>query len=101
MRANTTLSLTIIAVLTTIPLATAASAKTVETISCHDFITIQDRYKPQAISYVIGYNKAKHPEVKDVDLSGVERAVPVLVTSCTARPHETLLQRIRALWGRL
>lgn len=76
-------------------------AKTVESITCHDFVELRDTFKPQAVSYAIGYTKAKHPEIDLVDLSGVERAVPVIVQSCKAKPHETLLQRVRALWNRL
>lgn len=84
--------------------ATAAgkpTAKTVETITCHDFIEMRDDFKPKAISYAIGYTKAKHPEIDAVDLSGVERDVPVIVQSCRTAPHETLMQRVRALWARL
>lgn len=104
MRIRHSLMISLVALATAtsaIAAAKPAPAKKVEDITCHDFIAMQDQFKPQAVSYAIGYNKAKHPDVETVDVSGVERDVPVIISSCKERPAETLMQRIRALWNRL
>jgi len=71
-------------------------AKTVEKITCKEFVALDDEFKPKAVSYALGYDRAKHPEAEVIDITGVDRIVPVIITSCKARPTETLLQRIRA-----
>lgn len=79
----------------------APAAKPAERITCHEFVTLDDQFKPQTISYLIGYNKAKHPDQETIDISGVERIVSIVTESCKAKPEETLSQRIRALWNKL
>ena len=78
-----------------------ASAKPAEKITCRDFIALDDVFKPQAVSLVLGYDRAKRPDAEVVDVSGINRVVPVLITSCRARPNETLLQRVRARLSKL
>lgn len=77
------------------PAKKPAPAKTAEKITCSEFIALDDDFKPTAVSFVLGYDKAKRPEAKDVDVSGINRIVPVIIDTCRARPTETLLQRIR------
>jgi hypothetical protein len=77
------------------------SAKTTEKISCREFIALRDEFKPQVVSYALGYDRAKRPEARFVDVSGIETIVPVLISSCRARPDESLLQRVRAEIHRL
>ncbi len=75
--------------------------KQVEQITCREFVAIDDEFKPQVVSYALGYDHAKRPDAAVIDVSGVEKAVPVVVSSCRARPTETLLQRVRAAFHRL
>jgi len=95
------------AVIALLPLASAnaapakAPAKPAEKITCRDFIALEDTFKPQAVSLVLGYDRAKRPDAEVVDVTGINRVVPVLVSSCRARPSETLLQRIRARLSKL
>jgi hypothetical protein len=60
------------------------------------FITLDDVFKPQAVSLALGYDRAKRPDAEIVGVTGIDRVVPVIVTSCRARPSETLLKRVRA-----
>lgn len=83
--------------------AQAGSKKTrpTEVISCREFVALRDEFKPQVVSYALGYTHAKRPDIDMIDVSGVDRLVPVLVKSCRSRPSETLVQRIRAFFHRL
>jgi len=90
---------TAMAVLAVVPANAAtkkASPKPIEKITCRDFIALDDVFKPQAVSLALGYDRAKHPDAEVVDVTGVDKVVPVLITSCRARPSETLLQRVRS-----
>jgi len=73
-----------------------APPKPIEKITCREFIALDDVFKPQAVSLALGYDRAKRPGAEIVDVTGIDRVVPVIVTSCRARPSETLLQRVRA-----
>ncbi len=75
--------------------AAPTPVKPTEKISCSEFIALDDEFKPEAVSFVVGYDKAKRPEAKDIDVAGIEKVVPVLISSCRAAPTETLLQRLR------
>ncbi len=77
------------------PVSKPAPVKTAEKITCREFLALDDQFKPTAVSFVLGYDKAKRPEARDVDVAGVDSIVPVIVDTCRARPTETLLQRIR------
>ncbi len=77
------------------PVPKPVPVKTAEKITCQEFLALDDDFKPTAVSFVLGYDKAKRPEARDVDVAGINRVVPVIVNTCRARPTETLLQRIR------
>lgn len=81
--------------------AGSKKAKPTEVISCREFVALRDEFKPQVVSYALGYDHAKRPDVDLIDVSGVNRLVPVLVKSCRTRPSETLMQRIRTFFHRL
>lgn len=65
-----------------------------EDVSCQDFLGLDDRLKPQAVSYVIGVNKAKDPTAKVVDVSAVHKLVPVIVSTCRSRPEGALADTV-------
>jgi len=75
---------------------TQTSGKQIEKVTCREFLALREDFKPQAISYAIGYDKAKKPEDAVLDVSGVARLVPVIQKNCKTVPQQSLLQRIRA-----
>ena len=79
----------------------AVPAKTTEKITCREFIALRDEFKPQIVSYTLGYDRAKRPDAAFIDVAGIDKIVPVLVSSCRAKPEQSLLQRIRAGFHRL
>lgn len=72
-----------------------------ETITCREFVDLDNVFKPQAVSYVIGYDRAKRAHVESITVEGIDRIVPVMVDSCRARPAGTLLDRVKAYWRKL
>jgi acid stress chaperone HdeA len=75
---------------------TEQHGKQIDKITCREFLGLEQQFQPQAISYAIGYDKAKKPEDAVFDVSGISRIVPVVQKSCKTTPQLTLLQRIRA-----
>ena len=61
-----------------------------EEVSCEDFLSLADKFKPQAVSSAIGLNKGRDPKVKVIDVTGVEKIVPVVVSTCKSRRHGAL-----------
>ena len=79
----------------------AHTGKQIDKITCREFLALRENFKPQAISYAIGYDKAKKPENAIFDVSGIARLIPVVQRTCKTTPEQTLLQRIRADLRRL
>lgn len=67
-----------------------ATPKGGEEVTCQDFLTLADAYKPQAVSYVIGLNKGRNPKLKVVDVTAVSKLVPVVASTCRSRKHDAL-----------
>ncbi|WP_167693172.1 HdeA/HdeB family chaperone [Sphingomonas azotifigens] len=65
-----------------------------EEVTCEGFVGLADAFKPQAVAYAIGYNRAKHPEEAVVEVSGVEALVPVVVSACVTTPAVPLHQAV-------
>jgi hypothetical protein len=63
-------------------------------VTCSGFIGLEDRFKPEAISYAIGYNRAKRPDDAVIDVSGVDALVPVVVSECVTTPAQSLHQAV-------
>ena len=77
---------------------TLKSGKNVEKVTCRAFNALDESFKPQAITYAVDYGKRARPKDMTVDVKGVERITPVVIETCKARPQETLLQRIKAVF---
>ncbi|UZK66296.1 HdeA/HdeB family chaperone [Sphingomonas sp. M1-B02] len=77
------------------------NGKQIEKVTCREFLALREDFRPQAISYAIGYDKAKKPEDAVLDVAGIARLVPVIQKTCRTTPQLTLLQRIRADLRRL
>jgi hypothetical protein len=75
---------------------TEMHGKQIEKVTCREFLALQEQFQPQAVSYAIGYDKARKPDDAILDVSGIARAVPVIQKSCRTTPQLTLIQRIRA-----
>lgn len=59
-------------------------------VSCRGFMGLEDKFKPEAVAYAIGYNKAKRPDDAVVDVTGVNSLVPVVVSTCVTTPAAPL-----------
>lgn len=75
--------------------------KQIENVTCREFLALREDFKPEVVSYALGYNKAKKPEDAVLDVAGIARLVPVIRKTCKTTPELTLLQRIRADLRRL
>lgn len=75
--------------------------KQIEKVTCREFLALQDRFRPEAVSYAIGYDKAHKPDDAVLDIMGIARLTPVIEKKCQTRPQESLMQRIRAELRRL
>lgn len=75
---------------------TVRKGKQIEKVTCREFLGLQQQFQPQAVSYAIGYDKARKPEDAVLDIAGISRIVPVVQKSCRTTPQLTLIQRIRA-----
>ncbi len=71
--------------------------KTIDKITCRDFVATEDKFKPETLSYAVGYGKHGHAKDAVVDVGGIEKMVPVVVSSCNAHPTDSLLARLSTI----
>ena len=69
------------------------SGKHLETVTCSDFNTLAESFKPEAIRYAANYGPMGKPH-PTVTMSGIERIRPMVVADCTARPGNHFVQAV-------
>lgn len=74
----------------------ASAARTPEKMTCREFVALDDSFKPQAVSYAIGYDDAKRAHVEFVSVEGLDTITPIVGESCRKRPTETLIAHVKA-----
>ena len=81
--------------------STMAFAKTVETMTCEDFVGLEDSFKPDAVYWAIAYGADHEPESAGVSGEGIERMVPVIVEACQTTPEQSFWQKVKAEFTKL
>jgi LysM repeat protein len=76
----------------------AAAKKPLATMTCEEFVGLEESYQPKAVYWAVAYGKHGEPEAEAVDIEGVETLVPFVVEECRKTPKETFWQKVKAEW---
>ena len=77
------------------PLALAAATAKPATMTCEEFIMLDDVVKPKVVYWAEGYNRKGKPVDAVVDVAATDKLVPLLVTECQKTPKAKLLKKIK------
>lgn len=79
----------------------AAAKKPLAKMTCEDFTALEESFQPKAVYWAVAYGKNGQPEAEEVDLVGVEKAVPIVVQECHKAPKESFWQKVKAEFKKL
>lgn len=77
------------------PLALAATPPKPATMTCEEFVVLDDVVKPKVVYWAEGYNRKGKPVDAVVDITATDKMVPLLVTECQKTPKAKLMQKIQ------
>jgi acid stress chaperone HdeA len=99
-------STSIISALLVVSVASFAAAETtkadlakkkVDKITCEDFNGLNETFKPTVIAWAAGFHKGdKKPDKVAVDIDGIEKITPFVVTACKNEPKASFWGKIDA-----
>lgn len=66
-----------------------------ETMTCEQFLALDDVVKPKVVYWAEGNTKHGRPKVSEVDIDETDQLVPVLITECQAAPKLSFWQKLK------
>jgi hypothetical protein len=80
---------------------TAAPASHKVTMSCEEFLSLDEATRPKVIYWAEGLNKKGRPEDATLDIARTESLIPVIVETCQQQPKASFWQKARMEWTKL
>lgn len=84
-----------VCVLATIAVPASAAKVNPETMTCEQFLALDDVVKPKVVYWAEGHTKHGKLKVSEVDIDETDQLVPVLVTECQAAPKLSFWQKLK------
>jgi acid stress chaperone HdeA len=80
----------------TIVLAQSEGAKKpLGKMTCEDFLSFEDSFKPKVVYWAVAYGQGGKPESAGVNVAGIEKMVPVLIDGCKKAPKESFWEKVK------
>ena len=74
----------------------SGAKKPLGTMTCEDFLGVEDSLKPKMVYWAVAYGKGGKAESAVLDVEGTEKAIPVIIEKCKAAPKDPLLKHVKA-----
>jgi hypothetical protein len=96
---------TLLAMGVSVTLASAAMAVTPDTsakgikpatLTCEEFLAVDDITRPQFVYWAEGVNSKGKPEDAVLDVERTNRLIPVLIEDCKKAPQTSFLTKVKA-----
>lgn len=86
----------ILLTVTAVPTVMAAQHKTKPTtMTCEEFLTLDDSVQPGIVYWSEGYNKKGQADEVVFDIDSTDELVPVIITECQKTPKASFWQKIK------
>ena len=85
-------------------LSTLAQAETKQPVAkwtCADFLAVDETYQPIAVGLGEAVNKKGQVEDAVLDVDGVAKITPLVITACKETPKESFVQKIKSEWAKV
>ena len=82
-------------------LTSSTTKKSIEKMTCEEFVGLEDNFKPNAVSWAIAYGANGKPESAGVSVEGIQRIVPVIIEACQKTPKASFWQKVKGEFTKL
>ena len=82
-------------------LAQADAKQPVAKWTCADFLAVDESYQPTAIGLGEAVNKKGQVEDAVLDVDGIAKITPLVITACKESPTESFVQKIKSEWAKV
>jgi acid stress chaperone HdeA len=65
-------------------------------MSCEDFLTFEDSFKPKVVYWAVARAQSGKPESAGVNVAGIEKIMPVIMEGCKKAPKESFWEKVKA-----
>jgi acid stress chaperone HdeA len=65
-------------------------------MTCEDFISFEDSFKPKVVYWAVAYGQGGKPESAGVHVEGIEKMIPVIIDGCKKAPKESFWEKVKA-----
>jgi acid stress chaperone HdeA len=73
-----------------------AAKKPLGKMTCEDFLSFEESFKPKVVYWAVAYGQGGKPESAGVNVAGIEKMVPVLIDGCKKAPKESFWEKVKA-----
>ena len=82
-------------------MAQAADAKPVSKWTCEDFLAVKESFQPTAVGLGEAVNKSGKVEDAVLDVDGVAKVTPEVITACQQDKKATFVHKIKDAWSKV
>ena len=79
----------------------SGTKKPLGTMTCEDFLGIEDSIKPKMVYWAVAYGKGGKPQSAILDVEATEKVIPVLIDECKQAPKASFWQKMKAEFKKL
>ena len=79
----------------------SGTKKPLGTMTCEDFLGIDDSIKPKMVYWAVAYGKGGKPQSAILDVEATEKVIPVLIDECKKAPKASFWQKMKAEFKKL
>ncbi len=65
-------------------------------MSCEDFLSFEDSFKPKVVYWAVARSQSGKPESAGVNVAGIEKMIPVITDNCKKAPKESFWEKVKA-----
>ncbi|MCU1729413.1 acid-activated periplasmic chaperone HdeA [Pseudomonas sp. 7P_10.2_Bac1] len=82
-------------------LAQADAKKPLTQWTCEDFLAVNESFQPVAVGLGEAVNKSGKVEDAVLDVDGVAKVTPEVITACKQDPKASFVHKIKDAWGKV
>ncbi|HEY6645333.1 HdeA/HdeB family chaperone [Povalibacter sp.] len=77
--------------------AAGAAKKSMDKVTCEEFLGLDETYQPMYVAWAWGYNYGQSdPTAAWVDVDGVKEITPYVVTECEKEPKASFWSKVKS-----
>src|SRR6266436_7635631 len=65
-------------------------------MTCEDFLSLEDNFKPKVVYWAVAYGQGGKPESAGINVEGTEKIVTTVGEACKKAPKESFWEKVKA-----